>query len=74
VIDNFFDRPLNERRAEFEIRLVQALASRKAKEKWATQTPKVSRLQRYSDDFALIEMVRAERVFPASRKQTVWSN
>jgi hypothetical protein len=33
VIDNFFDRPLNERRAEFEIRLVQALASRKAKEK-----------------------------------------
>lgn len=31
VMDNFFDRPLNERRAEFEIRLAQALAARKAK-------------------------------------------
>jgi hypothetical protein len=30
VTDNFFDRPLNERRAEFEIRLVQALARLKA--------------------------------------------
>jgi hypothetical protein len=28
---NFFDRPLNERRAEFEVRLAQALAGRKAK-------------------------------------------
>ena len=33
VIDNFFDRPLDERRAEFEIRLAQALAARKAKRK-----------------------------------------
>ena len=33
VRDNFFDRPLNERRAEFEIRLAQALAARKAKGK-----------------------------------------
>jgi hypothetical protein len=33
VMDNFFDRPLNERRAEFEIRLAQALAARKAKGK-----------------------------------------
>jgi DNA-directed RNA polymerase alpha subunit len=33
VTDNFFDRPLNERRAEFEIRLAQALAARKAKGK-----------------------------------------
>lgn len=33
VIDNFFDRPLDERRAEFEIRLAQALAARKAKGK-----------------------------------------
>jgi hypothetical protein len=33
VMDNFFDRPLVERRAEFEIRLAQALAARKAKEK-----------------------------------------
>jgi hypothetical protein len=31
--DNFFDRPLDERRAEFENRLTQALAARKAKEK-----------------------------------------
>jgi hypothetical protein len=31
VIDNFFDRPLDERRAEFELRLAQALAARKAK-------------------------------------------
>ncbi|MFL5238645.1 MAG: hypothetical protein ACJ8EL_13765 [Rhizomicrobium sp.] len=31
--DNFFDRPLEERRAEFESRLAQALAARKAKEK-----------------------------------------
>jgi hypothetical protein len=31
-MDNFFDRPLDERRAEFEIRLAQALA-RKAKGK-----------------------------------------
>src|SRR5215216_3294275 len=31
--DNFFDRPLEERRAEFESRLSQALAARKAKEK-----------------------------------------
>ena len=29
--DNFFDRPLDERRSEFEIRLTQALAARKAK-------------------------------------------
>jgi hypothetical protein len=28
---NFFDRPLDERRAEFEVRLAQALAGRKAK-------------------------------------------
>jgi hypothetical protein len=33
VMDNFFDRPLNERRAEFEIRLAQALAVRKEKGK-----------------------------------------
>ena len=33
AIDNFFDRPLSERRVEFEIRLAQALAGRKAKEK-----------------------------------------
>jgi hypothetical protein len=32
VIDNFFDRPLDERRTEFEIRLAQALAARKAKD------------------------------------------
>jgi hypothetical protein len=31
--DNFFDRPLAERRAEFENRLAQALAARKAKGK-----------------------------------------
>jgi hypothetical protein len=31
VIDNVFDRPLDERRAEFEVRLAQALAARKAK-------------------------------------------
>jgi hypothetical protein len=33
VRDNFFDRPLNERRAEYEVRLAQALAGRKAKGK-----------------------------------------
>jgi hypothetical protein len=33
MINNFFDRPLNEQRAEFEIRLAQALAGRKAKSK-----------------------------------------
>jgi hypothetical protein len=32
VIDNFFDRPLDQRRADFEVRLAQALATRKAKE------------------------------------------
>ena len=31
--DNFFDRPLQERRAEFELKLSQALAARKAKGK-----------------------------------------
>ena len=31
VRDNLFDRPLNERRAEFEIRLAQAIAARKSK-------------------------------------------
>jgi hypothetical protein len=31
-VDNFFDRPLEERRAEFEIRLTQAMAGRKARE------------------------------------------
>jgi hypothetical protein len=31
--DNFFDRPLEERRAEFENRLAQALAARKTKGK-----------------------------------------
>jgi hypothetical protein len=31
--DNFFDRPLEERRAEFEKRLAEALAARKAKGK-----------------------------------------
>jgi hypothetical protein len=30
VRDSFFDRPLDERRADFEIRLAQALAARKA--------------------------------------------
>jgi hypothetical protein len=33
VRDNFFDRPLEERRAEFEKRLAQALAARRAKGK-----------------------------------------
>ena len=33
VRDNFFDRPLEERRAAFEKRLAQALAARKAKGK-----------------------------------------
>ena len=33
VMDNFFDRPLDERRADFEIRLAQALAARKAEGK-----------------------------------------
>ena len=33
VMDNFFDRPLDERRAGFVIRLAQALAARKAKRK-----------------------------------------
>src|SRR5258708_17353071 len=33
VRDNFFDRPLEERRAELEHRLAQALAARKAKGK-----------------------------------------
>jgi hypothetical protein len=31
VMDNFFDRPLDERRAEFETRLAQAMAARKSK-------------------------------------------
>jgi hypothetical protein len=31
--DNFFDRPLEERRAEFEKKLIEALATRKAKGK-----------------------------------------
>jgi hypothetical protein len=31
VIDNFFDRPLDQRRADFEIRLAQALAARKTR-------------------------------------------
>ena len=31
VRDNFFDRPLEERRAEFENRLAHTLAARKAK-------------------------------------------
>jgi hypothetical protein len=34
VRDNFFDRPLEERRAELEKRLAEALAARKAKGKW----------------------------------------
>jgi hypothetical protein len=34
VMDNFFDRPLDQRRAEFEIRLAQALAARRTTEKW----------------------------------------
>jgi hypothetical protein len=33
VKDNFFDRPLEERRAEFEAKLAQTLADRKAKGK-----------------------------------------
>jgi hypothetical protein len=33
VTDNFFDRPLDERRADFETRLAQALAALKAKDK-----------------------------------------
>jgi hypothetical protein len=33
MMDNFFERPLTERWAEFEIRLAQALAARKAKGK-----------------------------------------
>jgi hypothetical protein len=33
VIDNFFDRRLERRRTDFETRLAQALAGRKAKEK-----------------------------------------
>jgi hypothetical protein len=33
VRDNFFDRPLDDRRAEFEKRLAEALAARKAKGK-----------------------------------------
>jgi hypothetical protein len=33
MMDNFFDRPLDERRAEFEVRLAQALAGLKTKGK-----------------------------------------
>jgi len=33
VMNNFFDRPLDQRRADFETRLAQALAARKAKGK-----------------------------------------
>ena len=33
VMDNFFDRPLDERRADFESRLAHALAARKTTEK-----------------------------------------
>jgi hypothetical protein len=33
VVDNLFDRPLEQRRADFEVRLAQAMAGRKAKEK-----------------------------------------
>jgi hypothetical protein len=33
VMDNFFDRPLDQRRADFDNRLAQALAARKATEK-----------------------------------------
>jgi hypothetical protein len=33
VRDNLFDRPLEERRAEFENRLAQALTTQKAEEK-----------------------------------------
>ena len=33
VKDNFFDRPLEERRAEFENKLAEVLAARKAKGK-----------------------------------------
>jgi hypothetical protein len=33
VVDNFFDRPLEQRRADFENRLAQALAARRPKEK-----------------------------------------
>ena len=33
VVDNLFDRPLEQRRADFEIRLAQAMAGRNAKEK-----------------------------------------
>jgi probable addiction module antidote protein len=40
VRDNFFDRPLEERRAELENRLAQALAARKAKGKWPTMRGK----------------------------------
>jgi hypothetical protein len=32
-MDKFFDRPLDERRADFEIRLAHALAARKAEGK-----------------------------------------
>jgi hypothetical protein len=32
VLDNLFDRPLEQRRADFENRLAQALAGRKARE------------------------------------------
>jgi hypothetical protein len=32
VVDSLFDRPLAERRADFENRLTQALATRKAKD------------------------------------------
>jgi len=31
VFDNFFDRPLDQRRADFESRLAQALAARKTR-------------------------------------------
>jgi hypothetical protein len=33
VMDNFFDRPLDERRAKFENKLAEVLAARKAKGK-----------------------------------------
>ena len=33
VMDNFFDRPLDQRRADFESRLAQALAARRTTEK-----------------------------------------
>jgi hypothetical protein len=70
VRDNFFDRPLDERRAEFEKMLTEALAARKARKKMTGRMDE-SDLEIVVPPVLVVAVPRAFGT-PAGRRRLAW--